>query len=178
MTYLDIIDSAVKIGLGALIAGLSTLALSRSQFHRDLEKERIKREFEMLKQVAEQVESQTHVALRYWALITEWARYQRLPQEMPESREKELNNCKVALFDGFKDMTSAESKLLLLGLSSAQKSLRVYGETMTELRRQLNRGAEPATELQAQEWRSKILSCRETFFTDLSNCYRQLSKKQ
>ncbi|WP_122613614.1 hypothetical protein [Pseudomonas viridiflava] len=175
MTGLEVLDSAVKIGLGALIAGLSTFFIGSRQHVRELEKERIKREFEVLKQTAEQIELFTHVALKYWALIVEWGRFRRTDRPVPESRANALEACISELFSSFKEMSNAEAKLLLLGYKSAQVKSRIYGELVTSFRREVNRDSSPLTEDQAQAWRTRLLGAREELFDELSSCYRKLS---
>ncbi|MFG8458331.1 hypothetical protein ACEOSC_23860 [Pseudomonas aeruginosa] len=175
MTALEVLDSAVKIGLGALIAGISTFLLSRHQHARELEKARINREFEVLKQTAEQIELFTHVALKYWAFIVEWGRYKRTQRTMPDARIDALESSITELFSSFKEMSNAEAKLLLLGYKSAQNKARIYGELITSLRREVHRDSTPLTEEQAQAWRTKILTAREELFDELSSCYRKLS---
>ncbi|WP_150603205.1 hypothetical protein [Pseudomonas fluorescens] len=175
MTALDVLDSAVKIGLGALIAGLSTFFLGHQQHARELEKERIKREFDVLKQTAEQIELFTHVALKYWALIIEFGRYKRTERAMPDARVVALEACITELFSSFKEMSNAEAKLLLLGYKLAQNKARLYGELVTSFRREVHRDSAPLTEEQGQAWRSKLLGAREELFDELSSCYRKLS---
>lgn len=175
MTLIEVLDSAVKIGLGALIAGISAFFLGRQQHTRELEKERIKREFEVLKQTAEQIEIFTHVALKYWALIIEWGRYKRTERTMPDTRISVLEECITELFSSFKEMSNAEAKLLLLGYKTAQNKARIYGEMVTTLRRDVNRDSAPLTGEQEQAWRIKLLTAREELFDELNTCYRKLS---
>ncbi|WP_250163108.1 hypothetical protein [Psychrobacter sp. WY6] len=74
MTWIEVVDSAVKIGLGALIAGVIAFLLSSTQHRNELKKAKIEREFEMLKEVAEKVENFNNIALRYWSLSSDWRR--------------------------------------------------------------------------------------------------------
>jgi hypothetical protein len=53
------------MGLGALIAGFSALALAKSQHKNALSKAHAEREFILLKEIAEKVERYTKSALRY-----------------------------------------------------------------------------------------------------------------
>jgi hypothetical protein len=55
MTWIAVADSAVKIGLGALITGLIAFILSTTQHRNDRKKAKVAREFEMLKEVAGKV---------------------------------------------------------------------------------------------------------------------------
>lgn len=175
ITQLEILDSAVKIGLGALIAAGSTYLLAKQSHSRELEKDHIRRKRELLESVAEQVESFTHLALRYWALSGDWMRCKRDERAISEDRLKELDRTRMALFDSFKEVTNGEAKLLLLGLKEAQLSLRAYGDTVTELRKALSINNTITSEESLQNWRSRILETRETFFQDLSRAYQRLS---
>ena len=69
MIWIEVVDSVVKIGLGALIAGVITFLLSSTQHRNELKKAKVEREFEMLKEVAEKVEIFNPNALRYWSLF-------------------------------------------------------------------------------------------------------------
>lgn len=174
VTALEIIDSAVKIGLGALIASVSAYYLAMSQHSRELQKEKIRREFDLLKQISEQVEQFTHTALKYWALIGEWARSERIGATLPEARTSLLLSVTDELFASFKEMTYAEATLSLLGYKKAQALARAYGEIVRDFRSTANRLVGPLTEEQSQEWRGRILHARENLFDELGVCYRNL----
>ncbi|PPD11977.1 hypothetical protein [Methylophilus sp.] len=135
MSYLEVIDTAVKVGLGALISGLSTYFLTKSKSRDDLKRERLFRHHGLLEKSAEQIENFSHIFLRYWALLIEHVRNRKLDIHMTTQRKNELAKVKIDLFDAFSDLTSAESKLLLLGHTEAQKLLRDYGELAKRIRR-------------------------------------------
>ena len=63
VTSLDILDTAVKIGLGAAITGVSAWALASKQHRIDLAKERIRRRQQLLETVAEDVAAFTHIPI-------------------------------------------------------------------------------------------------------------------
>jgi hypothetical protein len=56
LTPLEIIDTAVKIGLGALITSAAAYFLARGQHYRDLDKLRITRRRELIEDIAVKVE--------------------------------------------------------------------------------------------------------------------------
>jgi hypothetical protein len=70
MTPLDIADSAVKIGLGALISGVAAYLNAKLGHSREAAKVQSTRRRELLESVAEQIEVFTHVALKLWARIS------------------------------------------------------------------------------------------------------------
>jgi len=123
MTWIEVVDSAVKIGLGALITGIITFVLSTTQHRNDQKKAKVAREFEMLKEVAEKVETFNNVALRYWSLYSDWRRRLILDSSVPKSNI--LLDAQHDLFNSFSELTTAESLLLLFGYSEASVSLRL-----------------------------------------------------
>ncbi|WP_421201141.1 hypothetical protein [Aeromonas enteropelogenes] len=56
VTYLEILDTTIKIGLGALISGITTWRITKLQHRNDDEKQIKIRRFENIELVAEQVE--------------------------------------------------------------------------------------------------------------------------
>ncbi|WP_312704138.1 hypothetical protein [Stenotrophomonas lactitubi] len=174
MTLLEVLDSAVKIGLGALIAGVSALLLSRSQHRRELDRARIDREFQLLKDVAEQTERFTQASLRHWALSTDAHRARRLKKPMTERKVLNLAESNDTLFNIFHELTSSEAKLLLLGNRDAQQALRVYGEMVIAFRRSAMSDSETMSDAEIDTWRANILKTRERLLDELHRCYRQL----
>jgi hypothetical protein len=172
VTWLEIVDSAVKIGLGALIAGVSSWALARNQYVHELRKSKVTREFELLKDIAEKVERFTHSALKYWAISAEWHKARRTDPEAPKSTN--LLSTQKELFGRFNELTSAEAFLLLLGRKGAQAQLRAYGEHVMTYRRAVSRAAKPMSDGEIDDYRSYILRARESFFEQLNAMYREL----
>jgi len=174
MTIIEVIDTAVKVGLGALISGFSAFWISKNRFSHELKSERYRRHMDLLEQSAEQVEECSHVVLRYWALMTELVRNQNSNSKMQSHRYEELQKVKDELFLIFKNLTSAEAKLLLLGLGDAQKMLRNYGEVAVRFRREAHEGADGLTEEKMNSHREEVLDARRKFFSTLSYEYRRL----
>jgi hypothetical protein len=174
VTSLEILDTAVKVGLGALITAGSGYVLARLNHTREAEKERIRRRRELLEKIAEQVETFSHAALRYWALVTEWARYEEREKDMPEDRLTMAEDARLELFNAFRELTSAEAKLLLLGENTAQTLLRDYGEGVRSMARDGYIGKQRLSEKQMVEHRTAFLANRAALFTKLSEVYRRV----
>ena len=174
MTLLEVVDSAVKIGLGAIIAGISALLLSRSQHHRDLKKAKVDREFEILKDVAEQTERFTQASLRYWSLASDFHRVKRSGKSLSDRKEKDLADSKAALYDIYHELTSSEAKLLLLGKRDAQTALRTYGEMVSSFRRSAVNDSQLMSDTEIEAWRENILRARERLLSELHSCYQGL----
>jgi hypothetical protein len=173
-TGLDIIDTAVKIGLGSIITAIASFLVTKKNHANEKQKARIHRERELLEKVAEEFEAFSHSVFSYWAIITEWNRYKLAEKDIPDDRKDALAGAKREYFIAAKGLTSAEAKLLLMGNSEAQKSLREYADLMREFRRKVFERSAPYKEEELQEWREKILLSRQKFFEALSATFSQL----
>jgi len=172
VTWLEVVDSAVKIGLGALIAGLSALFLAKAQHRNSLDKVRSEREFQLLREVAEKVERFTHAALKYWALAADWHRALRKDPEAAKS--KALRAAQDELFERFNDVTAAEATLLLIGQEDAQAQLRTYGEYVVGYRKAVANISDPMSEETINDYRTYFLRARASLFKQLHAIYRGL----
>ena len=172
MTSLEVLDSALKIGLGALIAAMSTLVLTRVQHRNALRKETIEREFALLREVAEKTERFTHTALKYWSFAADWHR--ALRKDPATKKPRLLQSSQEELFNQFGDVTSGEALLLLLGHERAQESLRTYGDYVASFRRQANKISEPMSEIIIEDYRKHFLNARASLFRELHQIYKGL----
>src|SRR5215203_1779965 len=80
MTPLELADTAVKIGLGALVAGVFALLGASRQHRRELERERLKPRERVLEKVAEEFE------LVYQALSAKYERVRSLANVVCDAR--------------------------------------------------------------------------------------------
>ncbi|MES2635058.1 MAG: hypothetical protein V4669_18975 [Pseudomonadota bacterium] len=173
LSALEVLDTAVKVGLGALISGLTTYWVTARKSRDDLARERSLRGQQMLVGVSEQVEALSHQVFRYWAIMAELVRSARQGLPIPEHRQQDLDKTKAAMFDAYGPLTSAEAKLLLLGHREAAQSLREFGEVIREFRRRVYEPNPRITEDQLEEDRAKLLGARELAFEKLSAAYRE-----
>lgn len=172
MTSLEVLDTAVKVGLGALISGFATYWTASRKTKDDLARDRLLRHQTLIESTAEQVEVFSHLVLRYWALMVELVRYRGQKLSWPPARQAELEKTKTDIFNSFSGMTSAESKLLLLGHTQAQTILREYGEFVRDFRRRAYDGNIALTEKELDDDRDKLLELRERLYVSLGKAYR------
>ena len=171
-TLIDVLDTAVKIGLGASISAIATYWHSKHRDKAESAKEYEKRHRSLLEQVAEQAEQLNHVYLKYWALVVEWVRYTKNGKERPDGRRSELEETKVELFASFGSLTSAESKLLLVGENEAYSKLRELGEAVVQFRRSCHVDKLSLTEEDIEKKKKEIKRLREELYELLSSTYQ------
>ena len=172
MIWIEVVDSAVKIGLGALIAGVITFLLSSTQHRNELKKAKVEREFEMLKTVAEKVENFNSITLNYWAFATDWRRRLVLDSSLPKSNG--LLDAQNKLFDSFSELTKAESLLLLFGYSNAQIKLREYGETVISFKKRVECVHIPFDPNDTTNYRKSMIDKRSELFILLNDIYKTI----
>lgn len=173
MTWIDVVDSAIKIGLGALIAAIATSVHAKSKHRQDLRTSQVAREFDLLKTATETVEIFSKAAIRYWAAASDFKVATRDGREANEDEYARAKSADGALQENFSELRRSEALLALLGKTDASRSIESYGDMLVSFRRRLQ-GNEDIDDQEMQEWRQKILDSRTLVFTQLNSCYREL----
>ena len=173
ITYLEILDTTVTIGLGALTSGVTTWNITQLQHRNDDEKQRRTRKMESLESVAEQVEVFSHDAMVYWARTLILHAEKNSGSKLGDDYLKELSEARANLYRSYKNLNSTESKLLLLGLSESQRSLRVFGEAVSSFYAEVYIGDHGKPLEEVKLWREDILENRRIFFEDLNLAYEK-----
>lgn len=173
-TWVEVVDTAVKIGFGGIITLSGTFIISKMNHKHEFDKDKSRRYYDALESVSTQIEDMTHISLRYWALIIEWVRNKdQKGLDLTQERQEELKKTKLDLFDHFKNLTVAESKLLLLGLTETSLALRDYGEYLKGMRRNYYDGKAGINESEMEKVRTTLLYKREILFNALSRDYKK-----
>jgi len=172
MLSLEIVDAGVKIAAGMLVSGLMFLIYLRRHQTLDSKAEtEIRRRRELFESVAANVGKVHYVYQQYLTLATEFTRY---GQHWPKSRRDELARIGDELAEAFQYLTEAESTLLLLGEKRLERSLRIYGAKIVNLRRQIYAEKQQLTGEEIHlldDVKKEISQIKETFFDALSVRY-------
>lgn len=170
-TWIEIADTAIKVGLGAALSGFSAFLINRHNHLKNLEKENCSRNKEVLESVTLNIEEMTHALLKYWSFILDWARNNE--KEVSSSKEKidSIIEFRGDVFHLFKGLTNSEGRLLLIGCVEQQVKLREYGMLITEFYRYASRNNQDMKSSELEEWRCKILQARENLYASLNKSY-------
>lgn len=176
--YIDIIDTAVKIGLGALISGLATYYVTRLNHKKELERESRIRKLNIIEEAAKHIDEYIYAFVNFISAINgahknypsrkvfdysnegdqiTWDYILKLDNEFCDKREQKLN---------------ALSKLHLLGLSSVANSLSELDELDITVRNLVmfeNNIPETKT---TDAWNSEIKKIKDNFYKIISEHYR------
>ncbi len=173
-TLIQLTDTPLKIGLGALIAGLMAWLLLRRSIHLQQNMQRGNRRLEILEQVSAQVGTVTHIFAKYSSLVNESIQF---GDRWPQARRQELDDVNNELVSEFKKLAEAESKLLMLGEKNLERSLRLYGAKIAIYRKQVYACRKDITPEQITALKSAIIQVREQFYDMLSRKYDTLLAK-
>jgi hypothetical protein len=167
VTNLEIVDTAVKIGLGAIISGFFGFLLARISYRNDLGKEFAKRRRDSLEKVSSQFIA-THNRVRdSLQLIDRYSGYLGDDKEKEATRDKAEQNIRSAPAE----MADIESMLWLLGEAQAAKVLEKYIVTLYASGREDVGGVDHAPPVYQRL--DDLEKVKHEFFDALSAAYRR-----
>jgi hypothetical protein len=121
-TYIDILDTAVKIGLGALISGVATYFVTRSKHKHEIRKEISGYNRVLLERICLAIKESENAMMRIVQLIT----------GLHGSREGEYDNivsqAKDEFIKVFEGLSTAEGLAYMLGNADLNQILKSYSE--------------------------------------------------
>ncbi|TQV86291.1 energy transducer TonB [Exilibacterium tricleocarpae] len=169
--YWPIIDTSVKVAMGALIAGLAFWLSSRGGHWFSQARTPINRRLTLLEEISAAVGDVNHVFSKYSALVIESTRF---GSRWPEARKEELEHTNRELVKEFRKLADAEAKLLMLGEKVMEKTLRLYGARIAYFRKQVYVGRQDISEKEIALIKRDIVTLREQFYDLLSKRYDRL----
>jgi hypothetical protein len=177
MEWIEVVDSAVKIGLGALIGGGVTAYQSSVTRKAEAARTLLLRRRELLEAVAQTIDDFTARLADYWAALTnlliqkaeglevaavDWAQYEKLAAN---------------LYSAFPTLNTAESRLLLLGHSAAQEALRDYSRAVEKFFTNSNFRTTTFTEAELKDLYGQFREQRRALLLLLSDIYSEPSAR-
>ena len=171
-TLWQLVDTTVKVGVGALIAGISAwLMVRKAGMPNARENLRVAKRLAYLESVSAEVGNITHIFAKYSSLAIESVRF---GARWPQARKQELDAVNLELVAEFKKLADAESKLLMLGEKNLEKTLRLYAAKIAHFRKQVYVGRKDISSQEIADIKQDINKLREQFYDILSKKYDRL----
>ena len=172
-TFIQLTDTSIKIGLGALIAALvAWLVLWRNAHMQPPQQSpRENRRLHILEDVSGQVGVVTHIFAKYSSLVVESIQF---GERWPAARRDELESVNTELVHEFRKLAEAEAKLLMLGEKNLERSLRLYGAKIAVFRKHVYVCRKDISHEQISSLRLGVTQVREQFYDMLSRKYDRL----
>ena len=127
MTGLEILDTAIKIGLGALITGIIAFINQKTNIKASIAKDKLEYNRKTLTQISSDIEEINHLVLKIWAIFEFETKQGHIDKSKTLERLDPLRN---NLFNDFHLLSKNEGLLLLHDYTQQQEILRVYGELL------------------------------------------------
>jgi hypothetical protein len=170
-TGLEILDSAIKIGLGAFIGGVTTYWTAKLNYAREIEKGRIIRRREIFESVSDHCTSFTHALRNYWALMANWCDSHAIAGDKTVKLRIEAEKASKRLYEAFHELTSAEGKLLLLNVPEARSKLRDYGTYAQQFYSEIDVDKNELSEEKVNKFMEEMRKLHDSFMASLSTAY-------
>lgn len=166
-----IFETTYQIGLGAGLAAACIWLANRSRSAVGPKSGPGNRRLVLLEDISNQVGRVNHSFAKYSALVIESIRF---GSRWPVARRQELERVNAELIAEFEKLAHAESKLLMLGEKTMEKTLRLYGAKIALFRKQVYVGRQDISDQEIAELKSAIMQVREQFYDILSRRYDKL----
>lgn len=154
--------------LGALISGIVAFFFNSDNHRGSTAKEQAARRLALFEEVALHIGSMQHIFQKYRALVAESFRHM---EAWPKTRRDELDKTREELAIAFRDLSMAESKLLLLGETNLQKILKIYVAKIAHFRKTYYLNKQGVTEEELNEVKKDVSTVKDKLFELLSKKY-------
>lgn len=175
-TWIDVADTAVTIGLAALIGGGTGLISTWISARRQADKEYLKRKREILENILQQFDGFVQAQAIYWAELAN-AVYKRdknaANDKLSQDDRSQLKTSEQKLFDAYRHLLSCRSRLLLIGESDAAKALGTFKEAADEFFGRANIDNDSCTKQFLDEQRKNLSKVRDLFYEALKDAYKR-----
>jgi len=175
MTYLEIIDTAVKIGLGALITGASTYLLAVRNHKKELEKMSFQRRLDSLEESSELAEKFIIAWLSFASTLGGIYKGRNAPEVAFSAKQWERIMSKdKALLEARATQYLVVAKLRLIGATSAADKLNDFHKIIGQFRDPLILQRETPNKENFYETRKEAKSLIDAFHQEMSSLYCSL----
>jgi hypothetical protein len=171
---LDILDTSVKVGLGAVIGGLGSIWMARRQRQHEFDKEMMRRRCDTLERISDDFE-QHHTLLVDWFATARVQSGLRASGQHSEDIDNAEKKAQDMIGESAPQMHKVVGKLMLLGFANCAKAHDEYAVQFGQLL-QFGKRYHGKPEHTQQEWVdawSKVDSARNRFHAELSKAYLQ-----
>ncbi len=165
MTLLEILDTAIKIGLGALITGIITYFNQKANLKAQQNKENKEFNRNLLTKISSDIEEINHLILKIWAIFDFEIKKPVLDKEVISDR---LSPLRENLFDDFNLLSKNEGLLLLYDYKDQQEILRRYGELVGAFNSYTCFRKESVSIEKTAEYKASILETRKQLYQSLN----------
>mgnify|MGYP003604416092 FL=1 len=170
MTLLEILDTSIKIGLGALITGVIAYFNQKANISASMIKDNLQFNRNLLTSISADIEEINHLILKMWSIFENETK--KTPVDQTKILER-LDPLRKSLFNDFRLLSKNEGLLLLHGYTEQQEKLRFYGELLGKFNSYTLFKSDSVDIQKTSEYRIKILAARKELYQSLNQSMHQ-----
>ena len=167
---LEILDTSIKIGLGALITGVIAYFNQKANISASMIKDNLQFNRNLLTSISADIEEINHLILKMWSIFEFEAK--KTPVDQTKILER-LDPLRKSLFNDFRLLSKNEGLLLLHGYTEQQEKLRFYGELLGKFNSYTLFKSDSVDIQKTSEYRIKILAARKELYQSLNQSMHQ-----
>lgn len=165
-----VIDTVVKVGLGALLSALGAITIATINSSRNYAMERLKRRRDLLEVAVQELQVFTNAAMSYWAEFSVFIEI-RGNEEKEEGILSNLKRKRSKLNEASSSFNVAQAKLLLLGDKKANELLRKYGGAVEDFVKEANINDQALDQEKLNQFRNTLREARTNAISRLASLY-------
>lgn len=172
-TWIEVVDTAVKVGLGALITGVVSVGLVFATIMKETVMDRRNRRLKRLEDVSEACERYFNYAVKL-ASTTAWHWANDLDGQTSKRTKADYDKYIAAWDDALDQLNSASSRLLLLDHEPIADALRRAADLVDKKLREIEtEGTSKEQEAKFENFRSEVSTERKEIVRLLRAAYRR-----
>ena len=133
--WIDVVDTSVKIGLGALISGIATYKVSALNHKKDIEKTIINKKIDILEEISENAERYFYFCTSLSNAISGMQKNAKnIGGDLSDSQRKIISSKHTNMDEALESRNKAMSKIKILSIPEAENALFEYNTALSDLR--------------------------------------------
>ncbi len=173
-TWIDVADTAVKVGLGALIGGGFSYLLMHLDHDRESKKEYAKRRLNNIEIAFEEINEFSKIISLYWANLANGL-FKKGKGTLTDEDLKSLSEEEQRLFESFSLLNSSRTKLVLLSESTSVDKLDNYKTTCEDFFKIANIDGDNCTKENLIIHKEKMIKSRQSLLEAMSKTYGKIA---
>ena len=184
-TWIDVVDDAVKIGLGAAISGMFAWIVARRHTRGDVDKLVLERRTQIITDVAERYEAVFQAYLRFSNRLLGVANVAQQPTVEDEedfrfaflaAESTNTTDLRRALHDKIQDAFAAQSRLMLLGEDECRKAAEQFHISVLAADKSFKFDGQTFDLSRYVEVTGAVRDARKKFYSEMSKAFEHTRK--
>jgi len=180
LTWIQVVDDAVKIGFGATIAGAFGLIVAKHGSRSAIQKMQFERRTAMLTDITQSHEEYFQLFLNYSSHLRAIASFEENPRALqsPKFQEvkKKVDAMQIQLADKIPVLFGAQAKLALLGEKKCEQAANAAVVGIQEALGWINKGGSKCDAAKWTEMANAVTEARNAFYQELHAAFDRAPK--